>query len=188
MATILLLHSIRGLRAVEHGAADRWRSEGHAVLTPDLFDGAVPETLEAGFALVESLGDETLLDRAAAAAEAIPADAVLAGVSMGAGIAAALWARRPKTAGVLLLHGIGPVPQAPRPETPLAAHIAEPDPFEQEEWIDWWQDEAVARGLAPRLYRYPGAGHLFTDATIEDDDPAAAALLWSRSSAFLATL
>lgn len=188
MASILLLHSIRGLRAVERAAAARWRAEGHAVATPDLFDGAVPETLEAGFALVEAVGDEGLLARATAAAAALPENAVLAGLSMGAGIAATLWAARPQTAGVLLLHGIGPVPEAPRPGTPLAAHIAEPDPFESDEWIDWWQDQAVARGLAPRLYRYPGAGHLFTDATIEDDDPAAAALLWHRSSAFLATL
>lgn len=188
MASILLLHSIRGLRAVERGAADRWRAEGHAVSTPDLFDGVVPETLEAGFALVEALGEEALVDRATAAAGALPEDAVLSGLSMGAGIAATLWAQRPATAGVLLLHGVGPVPDTARPGTPLAAHVAEPDPFESEEWIEWWQAEAEARGLAPRLYRYPGAGHLFTDPTIEDDDPAAAALLWGRARSFLATL
>ncbi len=188
MATILLLHSIRGLRAVERAAADRWRAAGHGVVTPDLFGGVVPETLEAGFALVEATGEPVLVERAAAAAGALPADAVLAGLSMGAGIASALWERRPEAAGVLLLHGIGPVPDAPRPGTPLAAHLADPDPFEAEEWVTWWRDTARERGLAPDLWRYPGAGHLFTDAMIDDYDAAAAALVWDRAGAFLAAL
>ena len=29
MATVLLLHSVRGLRAVERRAAERWQAEGH---------------------------------------------------------------------------------------------------------------------------------------------------------------
>jgi len=188
MATVLLLHSVRGLRAVERRAAERWQAEGHRVVTPDLFEGAVPETVEAGFALVEEVGDAALVARAAAAAEGLPAETVLSGLSMGAGIASTLWERRPGTAGVLLLHGIGAPPEAPRPGTPLAAHVAEPDPFEEEEWVAWWRDTAAARGLAPQLWRYPGAGHLFTDEAIEEHDPAAAALLWSRARDFLANL
>ena len=157
MATVLLLHSIRGLRAVERRAAERWQAEGHRVVTPDLFEGAVPETVEAGFALVEAVGDAALVARAAAAAEGLPAETVLAGLSMGAGIASTLWERRPGTAGVLLLHGIGAPPEAPRPGTPLAAHLAEPDPFE-EEWVAWWRDTAAARGLAPQALALSGRG------------------------------
>ena len=67
--------------------------------------------------------------------------------------------------------GIGAPPEAPRPGTPLAAHLAEPDPFDEEEWVAWWRDTAAARGLAPQLWRYPGVGHLFTDAAIEEHDP-----------------
>ena len=35
------------------------------MVTPDLFEGAVPETVEAGFALVEAVGDAALVARAA---------------------------------------------------------------------------------------------------------------------------
>ena len=87
--------------------ADRLRAEGHEVLAPDLFDGEVPATLEDGLALEERLWPEPLIGRAQAAARRLPAEAVLAGFSMGAALAAQIWADRPETAGLLLFHGIG---------------------------------------------------------------------------------
>jgi dienelactone hydrolase len=45
-----------------------------------------------------------------------------------------------------------------------------------------------AAGLGFELYRYPGAGHYFTDATLPDHDPGAAALATERVLAFLARL
>ena len=44
MASILLLHSVCGLRDFERSAADRLRAAGHDVATPDLFDGEHPAT------------------------------------------------------------------------------------------------------------------------------------------------
>lgn len=157
------------------------------MVAPDLFEGAVPEMVEAGFALVEATGEATLVARAGAAADALPPETVLSGLSMGAGIASTVWEDRPGMAGVLL-HGVGPLPEAPRRGTPLAAHVAEPDPFEAEEWVGWWRETAAERGLEPLLWRYPGARHLFTDDAIGEHDPAAAALLWSRARDFLAAL
>ena len=185
MATVLLLHSIRGLRAVEKSAADRLRAAGHDVTTPDLFDGAVPETLEAGFALEERLGIDTIVDRAEAAAADLPPQTVLAGLSLGAFAASLLWPRRPRTSGLLLLHGIGMIPAAPRAGTQVQVHLAEPDPFDSEADVAEWQDLAARRQVAAEVHRYPGPGHLFTDSAIEDHDAAAAALLWSRVTAFL---
>src|SRR5262245_31500920 len=68
MARIILLHSMYGLRPAVLQAADRLRSAGHEVHTPDLFDGRVVDTTEAGREIREEIGNEELLKRAVAAA------------------------------------------------------------------------------------------------------------------------
>lgn len=156
-------------------------------MTPDLFDGEVPETLEAGLALEERLWPEPVR-RAAQAAEALPADAVLGGFSMGAAIATIVWGDRPEAAGLLLLHGLGEIPDAPRPGTPVQAHVALPDAFAPEDEVAAWRAAAAGAGVAAEIFHYPGAGHLFTDPTLPDHDAGAAALLWRRATAFLDTL
>ena len=107
MATILLFHSVRGLRDVERAAAERLRSAGHDVVTPDLFDGATAATLDEGFAIEERLWPEPLLGRAAAAADACRPMPCSPACRWAAIVASQVWARRPATAGVLLLHGLG---------------------------------------------------------------------------------
>jgi dienelactone hydrolase len=188
MATILLLHSVRGLRELERGAAERLRAAGHLVTTPDLFDGETASTLDEGVAIEERLWPEPLLGRAAAAADALPADAVLAGFSMGANLATQIWERRKATAGLLLLHGLGEIPEAPRAGVPLQAHLAEPDGFAPESEIASWQAMAARKRVSAEVVRYPGAGHNFTPPSLPDHDAAAAALLWERALAFLAAL
>ena len=80
------------------------------------------------------------------------------------------------------------MPESPRPGTSAALHLAEPDPFEDEEWVDHWREATAARQVSATLHRYLGVGHLFTDATLPDHDAAAAALLRERTIAFLASL
>jgi len=43
-------------------------------------------------------------------------------------------------------------------------------------------------GASVQLFRYPGAGHLFTDPGTPDHDDQAAALAWQRSLRFLSSL
>jgi dienelactone hydrolase len=175
MATILLFHSVRGRRELERAAAERLRAAGHRVTVAALFDG-------------ERLWPEPLLGRAAAAADALPPDAVLAGFSMGANVATQIWAERPATAGLLLLHGLGEIPEAPRAGVPVQAHLAEPDAFAPEDDVAAWQTAAPRKAVGAEVFRYAGAGHLFTDPSLPDHDAAAAALLWERGLAFLAAL
>ncbi len=188
MARILLFHSILGLRGLEREAAERLRAAGHAVTLPDLFDGETAATIDEGFALHDRLGWERIAQRAEAAAAGLPPDTVLAGVSMGASVAAHLWANRPEAAGILFLHGVAEIPASARPGLPLQIHLAEPDPFEEEGYVGMTCEAAAARGLAWEIFRYPGLGHLFTDATVPDHDPASAALLWQRVESWLASL
>lgn len=188
MAEILLFHSVLGLRDLERAAADRLRAAGHGVTLPDLYDAARTDAYDEGFAIRDRIGWEAILARAEAAGDVTPRGAVLAGFSMGAGVAAHLWAGRPETSGVLLLHGLVDMPPAARPGLPLQLHLAEPDPFEDEEFFDDWLGMAERAGLAAEIYRYPGAGHLFTDPALPDHDAEATALLWQRATAFLDVL
>ncbi len=188
MATILLLHAVRGLQDYDRTAAARLRGAGHAVALPDLFDGAQAGSIEEGMELKDAVGWDVILARAEAAAAVLPPDAVLGGFSFGAAVAAELWARRPEAAGILLLHGLGEIPKTVRPGTPVQLHLAEPDPFEEEAFVDVVAEAARASGSDLEVFRYPGAGHLFTDPALPDHDPAAAAALWARVDAFLARL
>ena len=90
MATVVLFHSVYGLRPLELQAAARLRAGGHSVLTPDLYDGRVAGSVEEGFAIKDEIGWGSLCERAERAVADLPPDAVLGGFSMGAGIAASL--------------------------------------------------------------------------------------------------
>jgi dienelactone hydrolase len=185
MASVLLCHSVHGLRALERDAADRLRAAGHAVVTPDLYGGRTAETVEAGFALRDAVGWDVMVARAAEAAEPLPAETVLAGFSLGAAVAAALWPERPATAGLLLLHGLVALPDNARPGLPVQVHLAEPDPWEDEAFLAEWTGDARAAGLALEIFRYPGVGHLFADPTLSGYDTAAEQAMWSRVLGFL---
>jgi dienelactone hydrolase len=185
MVAVVLFHSILGLRSAEAEIAGRFRAAGHAVTTPDLYEGWRTDRYDAGFAKHDEIGDPELVRRARAAVAGLPAETVLAGVSMGGGFAAALWAERPETRGVLLLHGPGELPSMPREGTPVQVHMAEPEPFDDEAFLREWIAGAGRLPLELEVFRYPGVGHFFTDRTIADYDAAAAELLLGRSLAFL---
>ena len=188
MTEVVLFHSVRGLRLAEREWADRLRAAGHTVALPDLYGGETGETLEAGFAIQERIGWATMVARARAATAALPAGTVLAGVSVGAQIVGEVWQDRPNAAGVLLLHGPCEVPAKPRDELPVQAHMADPEPYDDEAYLADWAEGMRRAGLAFQLFRYPGAGHYFTDATLPDYDAAAHALAEERVLAFLARL
>lgn len=188
MATIVLFHSAYGLRPVELDAAERLRGQGHGVLTPDLYDGRVAGTVEEGMAIRDEIGWTRLCERAGRAVAELPADTVLGGFSLGAGIAASLWPSRPQTSAVLLLHGITDIPTKVRDGIPVQLHLADPDPFEPADEVAAWR---AAMGRLPvrlEAFRYPGAGHLFADETLADYDAAAAVLMWERVDRLLAAL
>ena len=186
MAHVALFHSVYGLRPAVLAAADRLRAAGHEVHAPDLYGVPAVDTVEEGFALLDRIGRQNVLDRAGAALDGMPPDTVLAGFSMGAGVAGALLAARPDTAGLLLLHGTGGSPEAVRPGLPVQLHLADPDVYDPPEEVVGWQREMTAAGADVVVHRYPGVGHLFTDPTVTDHDPGAADLTWHRVLAFLA--
>ncbi|BCK56144.1 dienelactone hydrolase [Nocardia wallacei] len=189
--TVVLFHSMFGLRPVELAAAERLRGRGHRVSTPDLFAGAVVgdhglvHALEDGFALMERIGWDTIMTRARAAVRDLPANTVLGGFSMGVGVIGDLWPDRLAAAGVFLLHATTTVPEGIPSGTPVQAHVAAGDRFAPPDQLAAYQTSAARAGAQATLHSYPGAGHFYTDSSLPDHDPDATHRTWQSIDSLL---
>ena len=189
MATVLLFHSVLGIRQGERDAADRLRGVGHDVVLPDLLDGKVFDTYEPAMAHAHELGD-ALYEKGVAAAAELPDGFIVAGFSMGSGVATQVATMR-AVSGVLQFSGVNIVewfgPQARWPagvDSQSHQKVDDPfrDPIEQQALAD-----VSAAGGTLELFDYPGTGHLFTDSTLPDEyDAEATELMWSRVLPFVA--
>jgi dienelactone hydrolase len=185
VTTIVLFHSVLGLRPVELGLADRLRAAGHRVATPDLYAGSTAATIEEGFVLKDTVGWPAIVRRAREAVRDLPAETVLLGVSMGAGVVQEVLPDRPGTAGVLLLHAVGALPASVRAGLPAQAHVADPDPIAPPAQVAAWQAAATRSGADAQVFTYPGIGHFYTDAAGPDHDEPAAERTRQRVLEFL---
>jgi len=187
---IMLFHSTYGLRPAVHSAADRLRAAGHQVWTPDLFDGRTFDSVEESQAYREELGKEGLLKRAVlAAAPYSERGLVYAGLSLGAATAQTLALGDARARGLLLLHGTSDLaPNAAVDDLPVQLHVAEPDPFEPDDWLSAWYLQMRRAGADVEVYRYAGAGHLYTDPGLPDYDEEAAEATWRVALGFLEAL
>ncbi|MDT3398772.1 dienelactone hydrolase family protein [Streptomyces sp. B1866] len=190
LPTVVLLHSAYGLRPAVHAAADRLRAAGHDVLVPDLYDGRTADAVEDGMAIKDEIGRDELLRRAvAAAAPAADRGLVYAGLSLGGAIAQNLALADERARGLLLLHGTSDVADGAEADgLPVQLHVADPDPFEPHDWLTAWYLRMRRAGADVEVHRYPGAGHLYTDADLPDHDKEAAEATWRTALGFLADL
>ena len=192
MAEVVLFHHVQGLTDGVRAFAGELRAGGHAVHTPDLFDGERPATIDDGVALVQGIGDEGLRERADRAVADLPEGLVYAGFSFGAGTAQQLAQTRPGARGALLYEACIPITGewafGPWPDgVPVQIHGMDKDPFFALEGdIDAARElvEAVGSELA-ELFVYPGDRHLFADSSLPSYDADAAALVVQRSREFL---
>jgi dienelactone hydrolase len=192
MADVVLFHHVQGLTEGVGAFAQDLRAGGHTVHTPDLFDGQRPASIDEGMAVVESIGDDVLRERAERAVADLPTSLVYAGFSWGAGMAQRFAQTRPGARGALLYEGcipitgewaIGPWPDG----LPVQIHGMDNDPFFALEGdIDAARElvETVGSQLA-ELFVYAGDQHLFTDSSLPSYDPEGAALVRQRSVEFL---
>lgn len=171
MATILLLHSAYGLRPAVTRFGEALRTRGHDVVVPDFYDGQVYAD-DAGLAHRDEVGGRALFERLRPTLDSLPADAALAGFSLGAAFAQRLAADRPRAAAVILLHHVSPL-RGPWSGQPVQVHRYAEDP-----WID--PDDVAALRAAAAAAAAPfedvvvdGRGHLFTDTDLPDGDAEA---------------
>jgi dienelactone hydrolase len=192
MADIVLFHHVQGLTDGMRAFAEQFRSRGHRVHTPDLFEGERPGTVDEGVAHVGKIGDEVLGTRADQAVADLPADLVYAGFSWGAGTAQRFAQTRPGARGALLYEACMPITGkwafGPWPAgVPVQIHGMDRDPFFALEGdLDSARElvDIVGAELA-ELFVYPGDRHLFTDSSLPSYDADATALVVRRSLDFL---
>ena len=188
MANVVLFHHVQGLTDGIVDFADRLRDAGHSVACPDLFDGATFGSIEEGLSHAESIGFGAVVDAGTRAVEAMPAELVYAGFSMGAMIAHRLAQTRTGTKGGLLYHH-GDVPVTTfAPTWPsgvdVQIHISEGDEFYEAEVVDEFVRTVAAAGSA-ELFLYPGSHHLFADSSLPSYQPESAEQVLAHTLAFL---
>ncbi|MFF7212061.1 dienelactone hydrolase family protein [Streptomyces sp. NPDC008238] len=187
--TIVLFHSAYGLRPAVHAAADRLRAAGHEVHVPDLYEGRTADTVEEGMAVKDEIGRDELLMRAVTVSGPLSdRGLVYAGFSLGGSIAQNLALADEKARGLLLLHGTSDIADDATTDLPVQLHVAEPDPFEPDDWLNAWYLRMRKAGADVEIHRYHGAGHLFTDPDLDDYDAEAAEQTWAVALDFLADL
>ncbi|MDJ0341067.1 dienelactone hydrolase family protein [Streptomyces sp. H10-C2] len=186
---IVMFHSAYGLRPAVRAAAELLRAAGHEVHIPDLYDGRTADSVEEGMRIKDGIGREELLQRAvAAAAPYSDQGLVYAGFSLGGSIAQTLALGDEKARGLLLLHGTSDIADDAATGIPVQLHVAEPDPFEPEDWLNAWYLRMRKAGADVEVHRYRGAGHLYTDPELHDYDAEAAERTWAVVLDFLADL
>lgn len=182
----MLFHSIYGLRPAVHAAADRLREAGHVVHVPDLYDGRTADTPEDARAILDSIGRDKLLERAVQAAAPLSEKAlVYAGFSLGAAIAQTVGLGDEKAKALLLIHGTSDLSEDAQTELPVQLHVADPDEYEPADWVNSWYLEMRRAGADVEIFRYQGAGHLFTDDGLPDYDQHYAEQAWAIALDFL---
>jgi dienelactone hydrolase len=189
MAEVLLFHHAQGQTAGFHAFADELRQAGHAVHTPDLFDGRTFGSIEEGMAYAEQIGfPMAVIERGERAAGDLPAELVYAGFSLGVLPAQKLAQTRPGARGALLFYSCVPFTEfgdSWPPGVPVQIHGMDADPV----FVDEGDLEA-ARALVDsaeraELFLYPGDRHYFADSSLPTYDADATALLTRRVLDFL---
>jgi len=187
MAEVLLFHHAMGQTPGFHAFADELRHAGHAVHTPDLFDGRAFGSIEEGIAHADEVGFANVIERGVREADALPSTLVYGGFSLGVLPAQKLAQTRPGARGALLFYSAVPISEfGTWPEgVPAQIHGMDADPFFVEEGDIDAAREIVAAAEDAELFLYSGDQHYFADSSLPSYDEAATTLLTQRVLEFL---
>ena len=191
MTTVVLFHSVLGVRQGVLDAAERLRQDGHEVLVVDLYDGRTfddyPPAMDFAW---KDLGQEELLRRATDSVAELPDGFVSAGFSLGCVMAVHVATQR-TVSGVLMIAGAIPVSALGGDVrwpagVPAQTHSTLADPWREQDELDQTLLDVEAGGGTIEVFDYPGSGHLFTDPTLPAEyDLVATETFWGRVLPFV---
>jgi dienelactone hydrolase len=188
MAEVLLFHHAMGQTTGFDAFADELRQAGHAVHTPDLFEGRKFGSIEDGVAHAQEVGFGEIIERGVRAADELTDGVVYAGFSLGVLPAQKLAQTRPGARGALLYYSCVPVSEFGSwpASVPAQIHGMDADPFFMDEGDVDAARELVDAAEDAELFLYPGDQHYFADSSLPSYDEGATKLLIERTLAFLA--
>ncbi len=190
MAEVLLFHHVLGLTTGVEAFANALAAAGHDVTTPDLFDGATFDSIDAGVAHAAEIGFETIAELGARHADGCGDALVVAGFSLGVLPAQKIAQERAGVIGAVLYHGAVPLsffgdgddPSWPA-SVPVQIHIGADDPLAEEDLV---AAEEIAGGAEHgTLHLYQTDRHLVTDVSSADYDAQIAKQILDRTLQFL---
>lgn len=192
---VLVLHAWWGLNSTTKTFCERLAEAGFVAFAPDLYHGRVTDQIAEAEALAAALDEnvnQARDDLAAATAflrqRAGSADSGVAviGFSLGAFYALDLSVAAPDVIrAVVLFYGTGPGDFS-RSKAAYLGHFAEADEFEPPSSVDGLEAALRRAGRPVTFHRYSNAGHWFCEPDrVQAYNPAAAALAWDRTIAFL---
>jgi dienelactone hydrolase len=190
MAEVLMFHHAQGQTPGFHAFADELRRAGHTVHTPDLFEGRIFDSIEAGLDYIEGVGFGEMIERGVHTADGLAGELVYAGFSLGVLPAQKLTQTRPGARGGLFFYSFVPVSEfGPWPEgVPAQIHGMDADPYFAGEGDLEAARELAATGADAEVFLYEGDQHYFTDSSLPSYDPEATRLLTERVLRFLSSI
>jgi carboxymethylenebutenolidase len=190
---VIALHAWWGLNAFFKEFCNRLAGEGFVVFAPDLYHGAVTDTIDQAETLSSNLEQAVANQELVATVEYLQnhpavnsASLGVIGFSLGAFLALWLAQNRPQAiAAAVLFYGTGDG-KYDKIQAPFLGHYAENDPFEPTQSVQELEQALRGAGRDVEFHTYPGTGHWF----FEQDRPDAyntdaARIAWERTVAFL---
>jgi carboxymethylenebutenolidase len=196
----VVLHAWWGLTEPFRQVCDRLAQAGYVALAPDLYRGKTTAKVEEAQALARALDQDEVrvrCDIAGAARFLRQHDATnlaggggklaLVGFSLGGAYAFDMSVNlAEEIAAVVTFYATDTGPDYRRAQAAYLCHFAEDDPYEPAEAVTEMEQALRAAGRPATVYTYPDTTHWFFEANRADAfNPAAAALAWERTLAFL---
>jgi carboxymethylenebutenolidase len=189
---VMVLHAWWGLKPFFQEFCDRLAEQGFTVLAPDLYYGEVAHTIEEAKALMEKSDPQVIGNTVMTAKDALlahPACASqqlgLVGFSMGGSWSLITAAYAPEQVGaVVLFYGVGEADFG-KIQAKVLGHFSDVDEWETMEWVELTERNLRATGVDVTFHIYPRLAHWFFESDRPEYDPAASALSFDRTIAFL---
>jgi carboxymethylenebutenolidase len=189
---VLVLHAWWGLTPVFTAVCDRLAGEGFVAFAPDLNAGRIAETIEAAKSLMKTRDNQRTEAAALGGLEFLQTHPAVAGsrlgivgFSMGAAWGLEISTARPAAvAAAVIFYGAYAIDFSAA-EASYLGHFAENDEWESPEDVQLMAAALREAGRELALHVYPGTAHWFFEPDRPEYDPAAAALAWERTVAFL---
>ena len=197
---ILVLHAWWGLTEPFRQTCDRLAEAGFVALAPDLYRGKTTASVEEAETLARALNqeEERVRDDIQGAVDFLRQNSATnsgagrgafgaIGFSLGGAFALDLSVNMAEEfAAVVVFYATYPGLDYRRAQAAYLCHFAENDPFEPAESVAEMEKDLKDAGKQATFYTYPGTTHWFFESNRPDAyDPAAAALAWERTLAFL---
>jgi len=192
---VLVLHAWWGLNDTFKGVCSRLAEAGYVAFAPDLYQGKLAATIPEAEALSAALDQREqqvkaeILDATRFLAERAAQNGrglAVIGFSLGGYFALDLSNAAPEyVRSVVVFYGTG-ARDFSKSQAAYLGHFAETDEYESSANIDKLEAHLKEIGRPVTFYRYPGTGHWFFEPDRPQAyNPAAAALAWERTLAFL---